>query len=140
MCKQGLRRHYWGPNILRKASDSRNIHFSSNCCNAARKADEHHAALGRFCCIHVRICMGLFFQLKFWAGNDVGRNPWSAFARLQVGLQAGQEVCPIPACLFICLINLGEPISVKSSLVPFWTGVSCQVTLVPAHCATGLRL
>jgi hypothetical protein len=42
--------------------------------------------------------------------RDKGRKPGSAFPHLQIGLQAGQEVCPIPACLFICLINLGEPI------------------------------
>src|SRR5260370_26502075 len=49
---------------------------------------------------------------------DGGRDPGSAFPRLQVGLQAGQEVCPIPACLFICRINLGEPIMSEDQFCP----------------------
>src|SRR5258708_6405605 len=46
------------------------------------------------------------------------RKAGSAFPRLQVGLQAVQEVFPIPARLFICLINLDEPIMREDHLCP----------------------
>src|SRR2546422_955848 len=46
---------------------------------------------------------------------DGGRDPGSAFPRLQVGLQACQEVDPSPACP---LINLGEPIMREDQLGP----------------------
>src|SRR5258708_1218136 len=49
---------------------------------------------------------------------DGGRGSGRAFPRLQVGLEAGQEVCPIPACLFICRINLGEPLMREDHLCP----------------------
>jgi len=41
-----FKRHCW---LFDNFSFSRHIHFSSNCCKAARKADERHAALARFC-------------------------------------------------------------------------------------------
>src|SRR5258706_1306914 len=46
------------------------------------------------------------------------RKAGSAFARLQVGLQAVQEVFPIPAGLFIDLINLGEPFMSEDQFCP----------------------
>src|SRR6266567_6312060 len=50
--------------------------------------------------------------------RDKGRNPGSAFARLQEGLQAVQDIFPLLARLFIDLINLGEPIMVEDHRCP----------------------
>ncbi len=63
-----------------------------------------------------------FFLIVLWDVRSCAlnkhRKAGSAFSRLQVGLQAVQEVLPIPSCLFKDLINLGEPIMREDHLCP----------------------
>ena len=56
--------------------------------------------------------MHLFPPNLLWKATllEAWRSPRGAFPRFQVGLQADQEVFPIPSCLFISLIFLHEPI------------------------------